>query len=770
MKRVLLVLVVVCALCLPLRAAPTPAPATSPPQVLPGHSMHGEAFDEGPRRHAVLLAGMGEVRFPVTTAKPEAQAFFNQGIAQIHTYYYFEAERSFRQAAQIDPACGMAYWGMALANQNNEKRATAFLQKAAERRASLTDREQKYLDALTAFYKPGARAGERREAFIDGLEAIIAADPDDIEAKAFLAGALYSSPGSRAAVDALIEQVLRKAPLHPGAHHYRIHLWDNRKPELALQSAQSYAQAAPGIAHAWHMSGHIYNGLSRWREAAYQQEASARVDHAHLAKTSLMPFQIHNYAHNQHYLIANLNHLGRVKDAVAFSRNLVETPRDPQRNNTNGSSAQRLGRWSLMRTYVRYERWDDLLADPLLDWSDVPEEQGWKAYSRGLAYLGKEDRERARLEAAALDRLAGVDEAAPPAGDAAPAAAPQAGAPAQSSPRRNDLIETMRLELRGRLAVAEGEVLLGFDLLNRGAELARRYTGDLSSYPRPFMEVLGQVHLQAQNWGLAEASFRKVLAARKHSLISLAGLVEACARGGKRAEALAAWRDFEAAWTHADPDLPLRARLEPLIGDERRTTNDERAAPTLVSLGNGPPPPATEPSTLVGGRSSFVVDELLGPKLWSPCPAAPFALPDAAGKPHTLGSYRGRNLVLVFYLGGTCSHCMEQLQALGKESAAIEALDARVVAVSADSPEKNRALLASPAGAGLSPTLLADVKSEAARRYGAWDDFEDQPLHATFLIDRDGKIRWHRISADPFRDFAFLKEELVRVNRLTGRR
>ena len=58
---------------------------------------------------------------------------------------------------------------------------------------------------------------------------------------------------------------------------------------------------------------------------------------------------------------------------------------------------------------------------------------------------------------------------------------------------------------------------------------------------------------------------------------------------------------------------------------------------------------------------------------------------------------------------------------------------------------------------------------EIAHRYGAWDDFEDQPLHATYLIDRDGKVRWHRISADPFRDFAFLKEELARVNRLTAK-
>src|SRR6185295_19247876 len=184
----------------------------------------------------------------------------------------------------------------------------------------------------------------------------------------------------------LTSEVLRHSPVHPGAHHYRIHLWDGSDPVEAVQSALAYARAAPGIAHAWHMPGHIFNGLSRWKEASYQQEGSARVDHAHQLEHMIMPFQIHNYAHNSHYLIANLSHLGRVRDAVAFARSLVETPRDPQRNEkSNGGSAQRLGRISLLRVYVRYELWDELLSDPYLDWSDLPIEKAWRAYSRGLA-------------------------------------------------------------------------------------------------------------------------------------------------------------------------------------------------------------------------------------------------------------------------------------------------------------------------------------------------------------------------------------------------
>src|SRR5262245_6419154 len=62
-----------------------------------GHSIHGEAFDEGPRQAAYLMPGMPQLDFPVTTTNLEAQKFFDQGVGQLHGFWYFEAERSFRQ-------------------------------------------------------------------------------------------------------------------------------------------------------------------------------------------------------------------------------------------------------------------------------------------------------------------------------------------------------------------------------------------------------------------------------------------------------------------------------------------------------------------------------------------------------------------------------------------------------------------------------------------------------------------------------------------------
>ena len=131
------------------------ASETNPAVPAAGHSVHGEAFNDGPRHAAYLMPGMGKVHFPATTKKPEAQAFIDQGVAQLHSFYYFESERSFRQAAKIDPDCAMAYWGMAMSNVNNAKRAKGFLKEARKRAASAHPREQLYLDALEAFYKDG---------------------------------------------------------------------------------------------------------------------------------------------------------------------------------------------------------------------------------------------------------------------------------------------------------------------------------------------------------------------------------------------------------------------------------------------------------------------------------------------------------------------------------------------------------------------------------------------------------------------------------------
>ncbi len=94
-----------------------------------GHSMHGPAFDEGPRGKPTKLDGIGRAHFPITTTNPEVQAWFDQGHTLLHSYWFYEAERAFRWCLKLEPGNAMAYWGMARASGNRE-RAQSFMNKA----------------------------------------------------------------------------------------------------------------------------------------------------------------------------------------------------------------------------------------------------------------------------------------------------------------------------------------------------------------------------------------------------------------------------------------------------------------------------------------------------------------------------------------------------------------------------------------------------------------------------------------------------------------
>src|SRR4051794_7852455 len=62
-----------------------------------------------------LLPGLGTWRHPIATRNPEAQKFFDQGLNLLYGFNRYEALRSFRKAAELDPTAVMPYWGAAMA-------------------------------------------------------------------------------------------------------------------------------------------------------------------------------------------------------------------------------------------------------------------------------------------------------------------------------------------------------------------------------------------------------------------------------------------------------------------------------------------------------------------------------------------------------------------------------------------------------------------------------------------------------------------------------
>jgi alkyl hydroperoxide reductase subunit AhpC len=109
---------------------------------------------------------------------------------------------------------------------------------------------------------------------------------------------------------------------------------------------------------------------------------------------------------------------------------------------------------------------------------------------------------------------------------------------------------------------------------------------------------------------------------------------------------------------------------------------------------------------------------------------------------------------------------MQQLQEFGKALADLKALNTEIVAVGTDDAEATRALKTNADGVKFPMPLLADPGKELFRAYRAYDDFEDQPLHGTFLIDARGDVRFQRVSADPFLDVDFIKAEAARISKM----
>jgi peroxiredoxin len=150
-----------------------------------------------------------------------------------------------------------------------------------------------------------------------------------------------------------------------------------------------------------------------------------------------------------------------------------------------------------------------------------------------------------------------------------------------------------------------------------------------------------------------------------------------------------------------------------------------------------------------------------GPDHWSPFAAPALDALDPDSKPVTLTAQKGRNTILVFYLGRECPHCLQQLRGLQAKAADWKRLDTDVLAVSPNAPAVNKTLGAEAAYQSI--RFLSDPGSANARRFLAYDDFEEMEIHATILIDKDGNVRWSRLGGAPFEDYAFLIKELERL-------
>jgi tetratricopeptide (TPR) repeat protein len=530
---------------------------------------------------AKLLPGMGDTTdFPVTTTSEEARRFFLQGVSQIHSFWVQESERSCLQAAALDPDMAMAYWCIAVSAAGDYRpafqlmrdpndggrapvappppnpeavarttngaaidasiRAREAIAKAMSLRDKVTDRERLYIEAQSARRAPGNKDAADA-AYIAGMRKLVAAYPADLEAKSMLALAIDNGfdsvtkeprPHTLESI-ALMEEVVAKDDNHFGAHHYLIHAWEgSTTPEKAWRANERYPALVPNIPHALHMPGHIYAQSDRVDDAINSFTVAAENELKWLEADSLYPNGHHG--HNVHFLIHALNLGGRYQDSMKWVQHLFtfkETPREQAGNSQRVPYRQ--GYYGLVKTLVRFERWQDILDGKIIPVYDKPEQNAWRLWAMGLAQSATGQAKRAKATLAELNKQAAV--------------ATGTGEP----------LKIAALELEATIAARNGKRKQANQLFARAAEREARliYT-EPPSYPRPVVEGWANTALATRDFATAERQYRETLAREPGSGRAFFGLAAALQRQGKAAESRDARERGEKAWAKADPDLP----------------------------------------------------------------------------------------------------------------------------------------------------------------------------------------------------------------------
>jgi peroxiredoxin len=440
-------------------------------------------------------------------------------------------------------------------------------------------------------------------------------------------------------------------------------------------------------------------------------------------KVSLtFPFNNWNYGHNLSYLGYIQEQLGMPRAAIFGARQLIDAPLDPKFNGEETYSAHSVGIRAMARVLTKYEHWEDLLDPKTIPWRDIFLDKINKAYFEARAHLGQHDLQKAEKsisEHAALKKEL------------------------EKNKDWEEYYGIQAQELKGRYALARGETIEGLGLL---AEAAKREFdeqkgyADPPFYPQALYYSLGEAYLDAKSPILAAQAFEKALELTHNDLFALAGMVRAYAALDERGKAQDAMARLLFVASDADAGLPIiqKARATGITAAPRDSSPAQQRNYALTSL------------------------ERFGPNRWEPYESPKLDVRDAQGKRVALEDYRGKNVMLVFYLGQECPHCMRQLHDIGAKKADWERLNTVVLAVSSATPAKNAATMKE--FGDLPMRVLSDDKFENARRFHSYDDFEDIELHSTILIDAKGRVYWARVGGDPFSDTAFLIKQLERMN------
>jgi tetratricopeptide (TPR) repeat protein len=298
-------------------------------------------------RAITVRDGTGSAHDAVATKSSDAQRFYDQGLAYLHSYVWIDAARSLHQALRLDPSLAIAHAALSLAyiELNKPAEARAALERARALASNAPDHDRRHIEAraLQSEAEANPRDTAKLAAYRQALDAAIAAFPSDIE---FLLqrgiaesadsadrgqGSVTSSIPYFEKASALANSAFAKAPAAQGvqfaAQHYLTHAYENTgKLDAALKTAEAYAKAAPNVPHAHHMYGHNLRRAGRTLEAIAEFEAADRLHREYFKREAISAEYDWHFHHNLDLLATSHQYLGQMKEAAALLKQSFDLP------------------------------------------------------------------------------------------------------------------------------------------------------------------------------------------------------------------------------------------------------------------------------------------------------------------------------------------------------------------------------------------------------------------------------------------------------------
>ncbi len=509
-----------------------------------------------------LFHGMGTHQREVTTSSPLAQEYFNQGLVWTFAFNHDEAIRSYQQAATFDPSCAMAWWGIALCNGphiNNplmppERSQAAWdaLQKAIQLAGNASAVERALIEALAKRYSdpPPTDRKALDEAYATAMREVWNKYPNDADVGTLFAEAMMDmrpwdlwqkdgkpQPGTLEIV-AVLNDVIRLQPDHPGALHLHIHTIEaSPNPSEALASADRLRDLVPASGHLLHMPTHIDVLTGRWVQASESNERAIEADRAYRRISPKQDFYRVYMAHNQHMLCFASMMEGRRHTAFRTVREMIAAvPEDYARTNAAFIDGVMASPYEVL---MRFGQWDAILREP------APAEYFpiatalWR-FTRGVAYAAKGQVSEAQREREEFKRAAA----------AVPKDAIVAINPAEKV-----------LAIAGH--VLDGEIAYRQHNIDRAVASLReavKMEDDLlymepPEWIQPVRHTLGAILLSNGRYEEAEVVYREDLKNWPENGWSLYGLEQCLRAQGATAEADQVERRFRKAWSRADVNI-----------------------------------------------------------------------------------------------------------------------------------------------------------------------------------------------------------------------